>query len=262
MVSTNLAVTMAAALPNEVLLVDLDAQFGDVSSHLRLNPTYGIHSAAVAQVGSDPRRGVGLGAGGELKAFLTPYEGTLMTLCAPIDPAAAEDVTPDSVGVLLRVASEAFKIVIVDTGAGLDDLTLAAIDLADHLVLVSSTEVPAVRAIRTELALLDRMGTTAQRYLVLNRSDAKVGLTLDDIERALEMKFSARIPSTIEIPESINAGTPVALLRPRSNVTKELNTLSRTLMARSGLATEPSASSPAEAAKDRTRTWKVGKGRP
>lgn len=261
MVSTNVAVIMAASLPNEVLLIDLDAQFGDVSSHLRLNPTYGIHSAAVAQVGNDPRRAAGLGASGELKAFLTPYEATLMTLCAPVDPAAAEDVTPDSVVALLRVASEAFKVVIVDTGAGLDDLTLAAIDQADHLVLVSSTEVPAVRAIRTELALLDRMGATAQRHLVLNRADAKVGLTLDDIERALEMKFSAKIPSTIEIPESINAGTPISLMRPRSPVTKELSAFSRTLLARSGFDAPHPSVSPAEAAKERMRTWKVGKGR-
>ena len=261
MVSTNLAVTMAASLPNEVLLIDLDAQFGDVSSHLRLNPTYGIHSAAVAQVGNDPRRAVGLGASGELKAFLTPYEATLMTLCAPIDPAAAEDVTPESVGALLRVACEAFKVVIVDTGAGLDDLTLAAIDQADHLVLVSSTEVPAVRAIRTELALLDRMGATAQRHLVLNRADAKVGLTLDDIERALEMKFAAKIPSTIEIPESINAGTPISLMRPRSPVTKELSMFSHTLLTRSGFDAPQASGSPGEVAKERMRTWKVGKGR-
>ncbi len=263
MVSTNVAVTIAASLPNEVLLIDLDAQFGDVASHLRLNPTYGIHSAAVAQVGSDPRRGAGLSEAGELKAFLTPYEGTLMTLCAPVDPSAAEDVTADSVSSLLRVASEAFKLVVVDTGAGLDDLTLAAIDMADHLVLVSSTEVPSVRAIRTELALLDRMGSTAQRYLVLNRSDAKVGLTLDDIERALEMKFSAKIPSTIEVPESINAGTPVALLRPRSPVTKELAALSRQLLMRSGLETVlPFGAAPQnEPMRDRVRTWKPGKGR-
>jgi pilus assembly protein CpaE len=240
MVSTNLALAMASELPGEVLLIDLDVQFGDVASHLRLAPTYGVHSAAAAGLGTPDITGnrireVALGVEGELKAFLTPYESSLMTLCSPDDPAAAEDVTPTSVTQLLTVARSAFRIVIVDTGAGLDDVTLAAIDAADELVLVSSTEVPAVRAVRTELALLDRLGTSAHRHLVLNRSDAKVGLSMSDIELALEMKFSARIPSTIDIPESINLGTPIVSHRPRSAATRELQALARQLLRSAGV---------------------------
>jgi pilus assembly protein CpaE len=260
MIATNLATVLAKQFPNEVLLIDLDVQFGDVASHLRLSPTYGIHSAALAQIGSAQRSSAELGAAGELKAFLTHFQGELLALCAPIDPAAAEDVSARSVTDLLRVAAGAFRIVVVDTGAGLDDLTLAAVDAAHDLILVSSTDVPAVRAIKTELSLLDRMGTLANRYLVLNRSDAKVGLTITDIEQALEMKTSARIPSSIEVPESINCGSPIVVNRSRSAVTKEIQALAKLLVGKDHeYADEPSSFDSSIFNKTRKRAWKTAK---
>jgi pilus assembly protein CpaE len=264
MISTNIATVLASEYPNDVLLIDLDVQFGDVASHLRLTPTYGIHTAALAKVGAAGHESADIGASGELKAFLTHFQGELLTLCAPIDPAAAEDVTAESVTNLLRVAAAAFRFVIVDTGAGLDDLTLAAIDAAHELILVSSTDVPAVRAIKTELALLDRMGSIAKRHLVLNRSDAKVGLSVSDIELALEMKITARIPSSIDVPESINIGSPVVVNRPRNGASKELQLLAKMVSRDRSGAVGPAShdghiAKPVGEAASRIRSWIPGK---
>jgi pilus assembly protein CpaE len=267
MISTNIATVLASEHPNDVLLIDLDVQFGDVASHLRLSPTYGIHTAALAKVGAAGHQSADIGASGELKAFLTHFQGELLTLCAPLDPTAAEDVTAESVTNLLRVAAAAFRFVIVDTGAGLDDLTLAAIDAAHELILVSSTDVPAVRAIKTELALLDRMGSTAKRHLVLNRSDAKVGLAVSDIELALEMKITARIPSSIDVPESINIGSPVVVNRPRNGASKELQSLAKLVSGGHSWATgqvrfEGQNNKALGDATSRIRSWIPGKAKP
>jgi pilus assembly protein CpaE len=63
--------------------------------------------------------------------------------------------------------------------------------------------------------------------LVLNRADSKVGLTHTDAEEAIGMKISCSIPSTREIPLSLNFGTPVVVSEPKSAVAKQLQQLAQ-----------------------------------
>jgi len=60
---------------------------------------------------------------------------------------------------------------------------------------------------------------------VLNRSDSKVGLDPADAEAALGMNISSSIPSSRDIPLSLNVGTPVVISQPKSAVAKQLQRL-------------------------------------
>jgi len=55
-----------------------------------------------------------------------------------------------------------------------------------------------------------------ERLVVLNRSDSRVGLTLGDIERVVRSPIVGHVPSTRDVPVSINHGTPQTLLAIRS----------------------------------------------
>lgn len=198
-VATNLAVFLASKVPSSVVLVDLDLQFGDVASALGLTPTYTMYTATQAS-GSEATL---------LKAFLTPHSSGLMVLCAPDEPTEADDVKEGDAVRIVAELSRLFSWVIVDTGAGLDDMTLSIAEVATDLIFVSSTDVLSVRGVRKEAAIMNQLGVRATRHLLLNRSDAKVGLSLKDISETIGLPIAAEVPSSRAIPMSVNVGVPV-----------------------------------------------------
>ena len=123
--------------------------------------------------------------------------------------------------------AQSFDYVVVDTPAGLDELTLAALEAATDLLLVSSLDVTSIRSLRKALDALDHIRIKADRRLVLNRSDSKVGLNPSDAEAAIGMKISCSIPSSREIPLSLNLGTQVVVSEPKSPVARQLQQLSQ-----------------------------------
>ena len=198
--ATNLAVGLAKKFPREVVLVDLDLQFGDVASNLRLHPTTTITDVARAWPVDSA----------QVKLALTPHQSGLYTLCGPLNPAEADEITPDHVSGVLRALHRSFKFVVVDTDPGLSERVLSALDVSTDMVMICSTEVPSIRGLKKALEALDVIGlTTARRILVLNRSDAKVGVDIDQLERTIGSQVDVRIPSSIDMVLATNDGSPI-----------------------------------------------------
>ncbi len=198
-ISTNLAVGLARAMPNQVLLIDLDMQFGDVASALGVTPEHSLKDA--------------LGAGNvdmtSLKVFLTRHDSGLALLTPPDSLADAEDLDPDVLKRTIASLAEEFPIIILDTAAGIDEHAVVALEFATDLLFVTTTDVPAIRAIAKQVEALNRLNMLdAKRTFVLNRSNAKVGLSQTDIEQTVGMMADFTIPSSRVIPLSTNQGVP------------------------------------------------------
>jgi pilus assembly protein CpaE len=147
-------------------------------------------------------------------------------LCAPDTPAQGDEVGYDHAVHALRTLSGSFPTVVVDTAAGLDGYTLAAIEQSTDLLFVCPPDVAAVRSLRKELDALDQLGmTAARRHLVLNRSDARVGIEPGDVESVLGLKAGVSLPSSRNVPFTMNAGTPIVDKEPRSPVARALQDL-------------------------------------
>lgn len=217
MLATNLAVGLAAARPGRVAIVDFDTHFGDVAAALALTPEHSLADVAASRIPIDSTMA---------KVFLSPHASGLYALCAPETPAEGDQVTPEHAANVVRLLSAAFPVVIVDTAAGLDENTLAAIELTTDLVMVASMDVASVRSMRKEIDALDRMGMVgARRHFILNRADAKVGLAVGDIEEVIGLKAMASVPSSRSVPLSMNRGSPVLHAEPRSAVARALQQL-------------------------------------
>ncbi len=216
-VSSNLAVAIAQRYPGRVVAVDLDVQFGDLGTALSLTAEHTLAQLARAsQIDATT-----------VKLFLTLYYSGLYVLAGAKDPVDADSITHAHVSQVLPLLAQNFDYVIVDTPAGLDERTLAAIECATDLLLVSSLDVTSIRSLRKELDALDHIGVKANRQLILNRADAKVGLNPSDAEEAIGMNISCSISSSREIPLSLNLGTPVVISEPKSVVAKQLQELSQ-----------------------------------
>ena len=215
--SVNLAVGLAVQNPNQVLLVDFDTHFGDAASALGLQPEHSLYHAIASTA---MKRSA-------LKAFLTPHSSGLSLLAAPDDLSLADSIDNDSLKTTMMALVDEFPYVIFDTAAGIDTACLAAMELSTDFLFVATTDVPAIRAVRRQVEALDRIGYTNQRRtFILNRANAKVGLSVSDVESAVGMAASFRIPSSRVIPVSINQGTP-AVLESKGNVARTFEEIAR-----------------------------------
>jgi pilus assembly protein CpaE len=76
---------------------------------------------------------------------------------------------------------------------------------------------------------------------VLNRADARTGLTIPAIERTVGINVDVAIPSSRSVPLSLNQGEPLVLADPRSSVSMAMFQLVRRLSPQSSPAdTRPS----------------------
>lgn len=216
-VSSNLAVTLAQRHPGRVVAVDLDVQFGDLTLALSLTPERNL--AQLARTDKIDATTV--------KVHLTPAMERLFALAGATDPVDAESITPAHIADVLPVLTDSFDYVVIDTPAGLNDLTLAALDHATDVLLVSSLDVTSIRSLRKANDTMSHIGVTAARTLVLNRADSKVGLEPSDAEEAMGMKIACSIPSSRQIPLSLNLGTPVVVAEPKSAVAKQFQQLAQ-----------------------------------
>jgi pilus assembly protein CpaE len=232
MVSTNLAVALTRGGVNEVALVDLDCTFGDVSSVLGMVPDRTIGQLA-ALPAIDPTT---------VKVFLTRHvESGVQVMAGSGLPEEGEAVTAEVARQVIDTMAREFPFVVVDTAAGLDERALAAIDMATDLVFVASMDVTSIRNLGKEIDALDRLGaTTARRLFVLNRADARVGLELHDVERALAMPVTASLPSSRLVPLSMNQGRTLVQSEPSSPVSQQIIQVARLLDPN----VEPSGSAP------------------
>jgi pilus assembly protein CpaE len=210
-VSTNLALALAQVAPGEVVILDLDLQFGDVASALGLRPDLTFADAVRSVEHLDAT---------SLKAHLTVHPQDLFVLCAPATPTEADELTTDQVERVLELLTQSFKYVVIDTASGLDENTLAALEYATDLLLISATDVPSIRATVKEIEALRVIGKPQHLWhFVLNRADARTGLTIPAIERTVGINVDVAIPSSRSVPLSLNQGEPLVLSDPRSAVT-------------------------------------------
>lgn len=215
-VCANLAVGLAREGHGGTVLVDLDLQFGDVGSALRLLPE---------STWADVARARDIDAM-SLKAYLTKHPSGLFALCSPEKPADGELIKPGLVTRVLELLGHEFRNVVVDTSAGLDEYTLAALEASTDVVLLCSMDVPSVRSLCKEIALLDQLGMTGKRrHFVLNRADSRVGLEREDVESTVGLPVHVALPSARSVPLSLNQGIPVVESEPRSAVGKQLSAL-------------------------------------
>jgi pilus assembly protein CpaE len=217
-VSTNTAAELASA-GAKVLLVDLDLAFGDVAISLGLMPERTI--ADLVAMGGH------LDADG-LATAITAHDSGLDVLCAPSHPGDADRIPASFVAEVLRVAKRTYDVVVIDTPPAFTEHVLTSFDACDVSILLATLDIPAVKNLRLALDTLDLLGHPKDnRLLVLNRADAKVGLSVDDVTTALHHELAQEIPDNRAVTAATNRGVPVVLHEPKNPVSLAIKTLVR-----------------------------------
>jgi pilus assembly protein CpaE len=242
--ATNLAAALADRGRREVCLVDLDLAFGDVAIALQLFPAHTIADAVPLADSLDASA---------VQSLLTPHSPGLTTLVAPIEPGTAESIPATLVSAVLDLLKQQFDFVVVDTPPAFDDHVLAAFDQSDMVALLATLDIPALKNLKLTLETLDLLNYPRERWrLVLNRADSKVGLAVNEVEKTLKAPIAAQIPSSRDVPASINRGVPIVLDDPKHPVSLAIKAFAeRNVAANTATATSDASSIPSELRTDR-----------
>ncbi|GLZ35827.1 hypothetical protein Lesp02_80140 [Lentzea sp. NBRC 105346] len=217
--AVNLAAVLAAGGARNVCLVDLDLAFGDVGISMQIDPARTMVDA-LGMIGHVDTAGAA--------SLLTQCRPGLSALLAPVEPGDAERIPAALVSELLEVLPRMFDYVVVDTPSQFSEHVLAAMDVSHHHVLLTTPDVPALKNLRVTLDMLDLLSYSHDiRSIVLNRSDAKVGLTAEDVERVVRNPISAHVPSSRDVPISVNKGNPITLSMPKHPVSEAIAKFAR-----------------------------------
>ena len=96
---------------------------------------------------------------------------------------------------------------------------LTAFDLSDVVALMATLDIPALKNLKLTLETMTLLNYPRDRWrLVLNRADSKVGLAVGEVEKTLRTSISLEIPSSRDVPASMNRGVPIVLDDPRHPV--------------------------------------------
>src|ERR1041385_496607 len=205
---TTLAVNLALTLHNEdtrVALVDGNLQFGDVAVFMNEQGKNTIIDLAPRAEELDP----------EIveEVMLKHAASGLHILAAPSRPEYAERVSSGQFARVLEYLRQMYAYVIVDTAALLTDVTLAAIDLSDLVVLVTTQDIPSIKNCRLFLDLSQTLGIDRERILfVMNRYDKRINITPDRVTENLKQEVVSVIPFDEQTAtKAVNRGVPFVL---------------------------------------------------
>ena len=124
---------------------------------------------------------------------------------------------------IIRLLRSFCDYVVIDTPAYFNEVVLALIEESDDVILVAGMDIPNIKNVKIGLQTLRLLNTPMSKiHLILNRANSKVKLEVSEVERTLQVKAEALIPSDVVVPQSVNKGMPVVIDSPKSAIAKSL----------------------------------------
>lgn len=210
-VATNLAVLLADRGRHSVCLVDLDLEFGDVSIMTGLSPARSLVDAVGATFDEST-----------VDAVLTPWRESLDCVLAPVDPSAGERIDSPLVAALLAALRRRYDYVVVDTPSQLSEQALDALDVAEHQVIVTTPQLPALKSTRLVLDTLQLLGYDPARRAVLVNQVGAHTLDAAGVAEAISHPVAGTVPDSADVSKAVDAGVPLAAYRSDHPVVRAL----------------------------------------
>lgn len=216
LIATNTAMALSQA-GNNVCLIDLDVNSGDVAIMLQLTPARTINDLVAFN---------GLIDEGAIESILTRHSDKLAIVAAPVRLDSPDHATAVDIGTMIDTLKGMFDFVVIDTSGVFDDNALTALDRTDTIILVATLDIPALKGLKLATGTLDLLNFPRDTWkFVLNRADGKVGLTTDEFESTLGLKADISLVSSREVLSAVNRGEALVRAYPSHPNSKAITAL-------------------------------------
>ncbi len=219
--ATNLALELAKITKENIALIDLNFQMGDITTFLDLKPSFNI-SYMLENLDKINET--------FLLSTLERYKSTsLYVLADPPYFKQADNIQPRQITRLFDTLKETFSYIIVDAEASFDGKNIAALDNSDLIMLVTVANLPALRNTQRCLELFEKLGYDKEKIkIVVNRYMENDEIKEADIEKVLSKDIYWKIPNNyFAIMSAINKGIPVSDVNDTTNVSQSYKKLAQ-----------------------------------
>jgi pilus assembly protein CpaE len=228
-IATNLAVALHRETGARVCLMDANLQFGDVGVLLNLNPK--DRSIAEAVETGEPDDDI-------IDSVVVDHSTGIRVLLAPPTPESADLVTPAYMRKIVEHLRSKHEFVVIDLPSGLSDSSLAVMDVADTIVVLTALEITTIKNVRLFLEVADQLEYPKSKVrLVINRADAAQGIRIADVEASVRRPIDGTIVSDGRLSVlAVNRGVPFVVSHPDSVLSRDVVKLARTFAGEAGAA--------------------------
>jgi pilus assembly protein CpaE len=197
--------------PSRVVLVDFTTSGAGLRVMLNVEPTNDL--SQVLQRVQSPADGLTSSSAATridyqfLQSLLHDHHGVALLAAGMAD--APESLDAETASQLIRLLRQGFEYVVIDTDQYLTEQTLAALDAADHRLLVTTPEIMALRSVQQAVALGRRLGYDEETVqVVMNRVTDRDRLSASDAQRVVGCPIVAQLPNAYrECHAAIAAGS-------------------------------------------------------
>ena len=219
--ASNLALELAKITKENVALIDLNFQIGDITTFLDLKPSFNI-SYMLENIDKINET--------FLLSTLERYKRTsLYALADPPYFKQADNIQPKQITKLFSILRETFSYIIVDAEPSFDGKNIAALDCSDLILLVTVANLPALRNTQRCLELFGKLGYDKEKTkIIVNRYMENDEIKEDDIEKVLSKEVYWKIPNNyFAVMSAINKGIPVSDINDTTNVAQSYKGLAQ-----------------------------------
>lgn len=219
--ASNLALELSKITKENIALIDLNFQMGDITTFLDLKPSFNI-SYMLENLDKINET--------FLLSTLERYKGTsLYVLADPPYFKQADNIQPKQITKLFNILKETFSYIIVDAEASFDGKNIAALDNSDLILLVTVANLPALRNTQRCLELFDRLGYEKEKTkIIVNRFMENDEIKEQDVEKVLSKNIYWKIPNNyFAIMSAINKGVPVCEINDTTNIAQSYKNLAQ-----------------------------------
>ena len=224
-IAINLAVALKEELKQEVLLMDGKLFFGDLDIMLNLKTLNSISELIPHIDVLDDEL---------LHDVISEHSSGIKVLPAPLNPIAAQGIRPEEIHRIISAAQNTYQTIVIDGGNYLNENTVTLMDASHKILLIINPEIASLRDASRFIELCNSTLSISKDkiLIVVNQFDQRDGISINDIERTLQMKVFSALPWDQRTPlQSINRGVPIFTQGPKTPLRKSFETMAKNIAA-------------------------------
>lgn len=204
LLASSFAQTMKLESSAEVILIDLNGQYGGVETLLSIESNRSLADLlpVIEELNESHIRNVAQ----------TEEFSKMEVLISPCDPEILETLNDEFVAKLLRTCRRSFDYVIVDLPTAINELVVTAMEESDKIYYVLTPDTPSLKIMKQYEELSERLGLvlTSRMEIALNKLSKDYEVKQKDLINVLRYPVIASIRQDVKgLQPYINQGQPV-----------------------------------------------------
>lgn len=215
-ISVNTAVNISKR-NKSVVLIDLDAEFGNVANYMDISPKKTI---------TDIIQDFGSPSINDIESYMTIHSSGVRVIPAPKSPEYAEVVNAEKATMIVNVLRKYYDYILINMPSGLRDFHIDMFKITSRIYFVTNMAIAGLKNSKNAISVLNMLQEKQKINIIVSRFSKYDIVSLKDIHNITGCRIIGYIPSDYKaIVNSANTGIPIVVSYPKHPVSKAIENI-------------------------------------